>query len=980
MRHGRAIARAATFATVLAFAFVLPVLASAATAAFDLDLRTADGVRVAALAGSVNARGIGVAQLVPLSGASGVGMVRDETALASRQADGSILVRGGLGTRIVVHVDPAAMQAEATGRLALDLHAARAVDVTGAGVATDRPYAPRKGDTVIAVGYPKGPIRIAMARRYRVVRYSQTEWSRTALLAHPRRIGTVAGVLVAPNVNLARLRHLDIVRALYNTGRWTAVSGSPTAFDRHMYVLAHAHVGRGGVILRHPGGLPGQGSKTFLQIREPRVARIRVASARRGPDQLPKSEIMAAVQRGIDHLADAIAARENPTGMPMRSARRGSGPSTRQGASCPLPGKNKTSPATVCTTSSTSAVYSVPIDQEFQVILSTPNALTAYGLQWVCGTTNTSVVAFSSPCPTTAPLTQKMSVDFTPIYAVTLVPGGGSAVAKQIVTETSDALFNAVSAVGGPLAQGTYNNALNVVTPTTWGAANYATPCGSTFSLCQFPAAGTIQESALQLAMAYHSIVADCTGCYGTGGTHPSVEIEQNEQYSSPTQSQSQLSGSTSSGTNWDTSLASSSTFSLSANLGFFGGEDMGGIGGGYSSSTTTTQSNGGQFTTSVGTTYSNWQTNPVYGTGPTSSSAQATYTTFSGSIPNASGTAAAAASSLNYPAGINQGNAGYIPTAAQYGGNGSAPNCSGNNLASCNAGPAITTWGSGENVTGFYQGAVAGFSVKVNEPAGQSGLLGIGTVSPWVSDAFYLVDQWNMPDVAAGNDWTGTTNSSFTGFGAGLLAFTEIQVLGQDTIAAATTVGSPGSVTQTNPSQGGGIGAGVTLYYNAQGQVTSGGAGAAYSTLGLDLCAPPVLTAEMWTSGCDKDPSYTGANSLPATVPGANPSITLGSLLPTGQAPAVQTVNNDPRQVAQLGSTLYCNPGTWSGDPTFSYSWTVFTNTDVWAPVPGAPQTNSFTPTAPGTYLCEVTATNAAAPKGVGSPTGSVMIIGAAK
>jgi hypothetical protein len=972
VRRGRSTVRAVVAAAALALTLAAPALASARTAAFDLDLRTADGVRVASLAGSVNARGIGYAQLVPLSGAPRIGMVRDETAMATRQADGSLLIRGGLGTRLVVRADVARGTAEASGRLALDLRAARTVDVTGTGIATDRPYTPRKGDIVIAVGYPKGPIRIAMARRYRIVRYTAKQWSRTALLANPQRIRSVAGVLVGPSVGVERLRHLDIVRALYNAGRWTAVSGSPAAFDRHMYLLAHAHVGSGGVILRHPGGRPGQASRTFLQIREPRVARIRVGSARRGRDTLPKTEIKAAVNRGIDHLTEALAARENPTGIPARAARSDGDAATRQSQTCPTP--TPTMPATVCATGPDPAVYSVPIDQMFQVILTTPNALTAYGLQWTCGSTNSYLVAIAGPCPGST-LTQAMSIEFTPVYAVTLVPGGGSTTPQQIVTETSNAEFNAVAAIGDSPAQGVYNTALDVVTPTTWGAATYTTSCGDSITLCSYPAAQTIQESGLQLAMAYHSVVTDCPGCYGTGGTDVGVQMVQNVQNSAPIQDQAQLSGSVTTGTNWQTSVATSSSFDVSANLGFFGGEDMGGIGGGYSSSTTTTNSQGGSVQASVGTTYSNWETNPVYGEGPTSSSAQATYTTFSNTIPNASGTAASAASSLQYPAGINGANAGYIPTPSQYGGNGSAPNCAGN-LSTCNAGPTIAAWGSGENVANFVQGAVAAFTVDVNAP----NQVAIGSVSPWVSDSFYLVDQWNMSDVASGSVWAGTTNSSFSGFGPGLQAFTQLQVLGQDQIAAATTVGPPSTLSNPNPPQGASIGAGVTTYYNAQGQVIDESSTATYTTVGLDLCAPPVLTAEMWTAGCDQDPSYTGPNSQPATVAGANPSITLGSLLPTGQAPAVQTVNGEPRQIAQLGATLYCNPGTWSGDPAFSYAWTVFTNTKVWAPVPGGPSTNAFKPTAPGTYLCEVTATNSAAPNGIGAPTGSVTVIGPAK
>lgn len=944
--------RIITVLAIGAAALCLPSLAAAATGAFDVDLRTASGTRVAAVAGSVNARGTGYAQIVPLSGAPSVGMVRDETAMATRQADGSVLIRGGLGTRIVIRLRADAGTADATGRLALALHGVRSVDVSGTGVATDRPYVPRKGDVVIAIGYPKGPIRTAMARRYRVVRYAPSMWSRTALLAHPNRIGTVAGVLVGPSVTAARLRHIDIVRALYNAGRWAAVSSSPAAFDRHMYVLAHAHLGRGGVILRHPGGLPGQASRTFLQIREPRTARIRVGAGRIGRDRLPKSEIIAAARRGTDHLVDALAARENATGIPAAKARRAGSPSVRQASSCPPP--TGSSPATVCATQSNGAYYAVPINQHFEIVLTTSNALVANGLQWQCSSTESGTAFFTGACPAQT-VTQAMSIDFNPVYNVALNPNGGTAVPNQIVTETSDAEFNAVAAIGGPLAAGTYNNANDVVAPLSWDVPMYyGSGEGCRFG-CYMPAASSLQQSGLQLALAYHSVVTDCTQCSGTAGTGATVEMDENTAISSPQQQQAQLSGNYSDGSNWSTSIAASSGFSLEPNLGFFGGESTGGIGGGYSSDTTTTNTVGGDIEQSVGFSLSNWVTNPVYGEGPTSTSAQATYTMSSYTIPNAGGTAAYAASSLQYPTAINSSNGGYVNTPAQYGGNGPAPNCAGNAAACVNASP-ISAWGSSENVVNFTQGAVASFDVTVDSPTSQ---LGIGSVSPWVNDTFYVVDQWNVQ----GNN----SYSSIGGQGPGIMSFTQLQFLGQDTLTAATMAGSA-SATPTNDPNGMSVGGGITVYYNAQGQVVDP-PNAPYSTVGLDLCAPPVLTAEMWSAGCDQDASLAGADNPPATVAGANPTITVN-----GRAPTVQTVNNAPQQVAPLGSTLTCNPGTWSGDPTLSYTWEAYAATGVWIPVKG--QTGqTFTPSAAGTYTCDVTAVNAAAPMGIQALSASVQM-----
>ncbi|MGI9186302.1 MAG: hypothetical protein ACR2J9_02080 [Gaiellales bacterium] len=958
----------------------VPTVASAASAVFDLDLRTSDGVRVASVAGSVNARGTGFADLVPLSGAPPVGMRRDEAAVATREADGSILVRGGLGTRIRIRIDSANGTASASGSLALDLRAARVVAVSGAGVSTDRPYTPRKGDVVLAIGYPSGPIRIALARRYRVVRYSAAKWSRTALLAHPKRLASVAGVLIGPSVSANRLRHLDLIRALYNAGRWTATSTTPLAFDRHMYVVSHAHVGRGGVILRHPGGTPGRVSRTYMQIREPRIARVRIGSARVGRDTVPRSMVSAAVRSGIDRLTEEITARETPTGEPQGASRRAGAPATRQ-ATCPTPGPS--SPATVCATGTAPAFYTVPITQDFQVVLSAPNALAAYGIKWGCNQNESGNAYFTGACPGRTN-TQTIEVEYQPVYTVSLLPGGGSTNTTQLVTETSTTTIDSVASIAqqpssacpagaqpspGPthLAQGVYNQVTDTVCPTTWSNANYFTSGEGCRFGCYVPALNSApQESALLFTVGYHSIVLACTGYPGApsgncANTMPSspVSVIESGANSAPTQQVIQVQANYTTGTNWETSQTSSSSWDVSTNLGFFGGEPMGGVGGGYSSGTSTTNSVGGNVQSSVSYTVSNWQTNPTF-SNPVNfpQNGQWTYVTSSINVPNAQGDTASAASSVGYQAATSETNSGYVPTPALFGGSGPAPVCASSQRSACDQVAQTAGWGSGENLNGYVQGSTASFGIKAEDG------LAVGTASPAIVDNFYFADQWNLVG--------GQPYSSFDGYGPGLVAFSELQIQNQSDIFGGS-LDTSGTAQPVTPSYVGGAGnvGGTTTYYNAQGQVSDGPQAGGYQTIGLDLCAPPVLTSEMWTSGCDTDPMLVGAGSPPATVAGANPTILVNG------APA--TLDNGQPSFFMPG-TLTCEPGTWSGDPTFAYSWQVWLpTTSIWAPVTKANGTVSqngqaFTPKTPGGYTCDVTATNAAAPSGVSAQSASIL------
>jgi len=861
---------------------------------------------------------------VPLAKAGAIGMRRPETVRLLRLADGSLQVGGGLGTAIRIRLDDG-RGAQASGRLSVALAAARTVSVRGTGVASRQPYRPRRGHVVVVVGRPSGALKVALERRYRLVRYRADRWSRSALLANPARLDGLAGFLIGPDVRLSRLRNVDALRSFYNSGRWVGVTGSPRALDPHMYVVAHAHLGKGGVLVRHPTSALGQASRNFLQIREPRIARVRVGQARMGRDTLPKATIMEAIRQGTGRVQRALLQGERASGSRV----------TAIGAAG--------TPATVNPSIQGLAWYSVPISQTIMVTVSTLSAPWQTLQGWQCSAPPDETGLFFAP-PTCPPQTQTQTValDFSPVYTVSLATSPDET-QTQTVAELNAVTVSAGGAAAPQLAAGQYSTETDVVLPQQWPNPTlaYYDPAGAFTSAA---AATSIQESGLLFAMGYHSVMLECSSkCRPTTGSSP-PQMSNVAAQSTPSQQVTQVGEDWSSGSGWETSTSSTSGWDVSGNLGFFGSDPTAGLEGGYNSSVTTENSTSGNLSSSISYTLSNWTSNGVQGMGQSPGTLQGTYTSFSQQIPNAGGAAASAASSYDFtpflPTTATQlaGSAnGLIAVPSGYGGNGPGPLCTWQN---CLQGAAPAAWGSGMNVVDFQQG-----STTVGQlGAGPPGTLVVGSADTAVVDSFFFVDQWQ---------WNGWPSSIYsTTLGPGIAAFAQILVLDQtDVMAAGTPYSPPTSVaaqrTTTTP-----VGA-TTTYYNQQGQVQNGEAGSTYKTVGLDLCAPPVLTDELWTAGCDTDPSLTGSSTPPATVAGDGPSITVN-----GSVPAV----SNGQQVAPAGSALQCQTGQWSGSPAYTYQWQQWAAQEqVWVPISGQTSPTFQTPgSGSGYYLCQVTATDA--------------------
>ena len=933
------------------------------------------GQRIATVDGSVGTNGRGYASIIPLSGAKGAGMVRGEAAQVLRRPDGSLVVAGGLGTRLYLAVNEHRATSAGWGRLALALHARHTVLVAASGVAWSAPYRPNRGQRVIVVGTSTGAVRTALSKRYQLVRYSPATYSRAALMRNPALYRTVAGVLLGQGVTAAQMNSLDLPRSFYNSGRWVATSGNPTALDQHMYVVAHAHLGRAGVIMRRATPRPGGTSNQFLQIREPHIVHVRVGHARTLAAKPDSATMIAAQRMSQQHLATALA-RDEQAGQGTSAAHE-----QQSGGSA--------APPTVSTSAGTAAMR-VGVDQDLFVEVSAPSWV-AVVASWLNGNpvgTPGAVQCSSSPTQGTAnpnatlnflPLSgtcpgsngqidigqQLVNLDYNNQYVVSLLPGAGQGAAQQQVTEVSSLIASAAGN-SGAMAAGSYQIGQGLVQPATWGTlqwyndggtCNADTGCPPNFfqSVYSLP-----QESGLTLSQANHIIAMACTACTGTVGGTASLSF--NPTNSSPLTVPNQVTTSGTVSSSWQNSATSSSGWSVTGNLGFFGTTPMGGVGGGYNSGTSSTTTTAGDVSVSTGYTYSNWANTPSYQNPIGSYPASALYETYSQNIPNipANSIAGPAVQSVQFPAPALTNTGGIIPLASNYGQNNPGPTCLQNANGSpqymCGAALLAGVWGSQWNALGYQQGSVSSFNVTASGGGNTAQPLAIGDVTPSTADSFTLSDQWTN------NGFCECTSQAYVGGLQGSsdippvgVLFTELQVLDMDQVTAAQggTSSTPQAGTTSGSVQsntGSGIAGSLTTYYGANGQVLSGvGSGSQkviYSTLGLDLCAPPVLTSSMWVGGCNKAPGLSGP---PATAAGAGPKITS----PT-------TGSTSGQATSTLGSALTCKPGTWSGRPTFSYQWQQWNATySVWAPIAGA-TSSGYTPTTPGYVLCSVTAKNA--------------------
>ena len=547
-----------------------------------------------------------------------------------------------------------------------------------------------------------------------------------------------------------------------------------------------------------------------------------------------------------------------------------------------------------------------------------------------------------SPALQPSTVSQAVGVTYNSIYTVSLAQST-TEVTTQAITETNSAQFNALATPSTPMGKGTYS--------TGTGLASAGT------SFIGAP------ETGLGLALAYHSLAVSCSACKGTSGGTVTPAFSSGS--SSPTQQVTQVQASTSTGTstsvdtgtNWSTSNSNESSWNVSGNLGFFGGTPTGGVSGGYGQSNTTTNTSGGSTDVSQGTnlssssnfTTSNWVTTPDQGQN------QAAYTTYSTTVSGAAGDAANAAYSLPFPSSLlgTGVNTGFISTPSQYGGNGPGPTCT--TVTAC--GPVMLSpkpTGSNENLTGFTQGSTSFFQLDT-----ANNQLAMGSASPWVNDTFYLLDQ-GTPG--------GGSNIFQTGSNIG--TYIEMQILGQSQVSVSQPAldGKTASLTETSSGSSGA--AGITTYYNAQGQMVNSASGATYQTTGLDLCAPPVLTPALWDAGCDNDPNFSGP---PAVYQAAPPTITT-----TSTTNPMQHSSGGQAEVPSPAPALTCNPGSWSGTPTFTYQWMQWSTAfDNWQNISGATST-TYTPPASlassAYFTCNVTGTNSMG--SVVEPAASVEVI----
>ena len=411
-------------------------------------------------------------------------------------------------------------------------------------------------------------------------------------------------------------------------------------------------------------------------------------------------------------------------------------------------------------------------------------------------------------------------------------------------------------------------------------------------------------------------------------------------------------------------------------------------LNGGYSSSNTSSTSTGGSVSSSVSFTLANWTTSPYQSTPTAGGSPLMQYQTYSSMIPGASGTAAPAAVGVAYPTLGSGNSSGMISTPSQMGGqNGPGPMCQSPNppptqsamgnswmspstiatwgydsSKSCAFNPALTPvgkwqspfgYGSQMNVNGYNGGSVTSFNVWGTGGQGGNNGLAVGSISPNVVDNLQFVDQASLC-LETGNggcNWQGAAAE-----------WTQLQIQNQETvqIASNSAGGTSNCTGNTNCDNGSGIGSGITTYYNSEGQVESQASSGGYQTTGLDLCAPPVLTQQLWEEGCMNDPSLNSENP-PANSVGTMPTVSgtyNGSAFATspGQSTEPQMTFVSP------GTPLTCSHGSWSGSPTgYTYKWQQWNPTFAsWQAIAGA---TGPTFTAPGTtgvvVLCTVTATN---------------------
>jgi aspartyl-tRNA(Asn)/glutamyl-tRNA(Gln) amidotransferase subunit C len=126
-------------------------------------------------------------------------------------------------------------------------------------------------------------------------------YSRKALMANPSRYAKIAGLLIGPDVTAKQLNTLDLARSLHNEGRLVATAGNPKVLDRHMFSVAHMHLGKRGVILRREAVPLGRMVHAYPQIREAIITHSKVGGAKRLSEaaSFPKARRTAAANAAL---------------------------------------------------------------------------------------------------------------------------------------------------------------------------------------------------------------------------------------------------------------------------------------------------------------------------------------------------------------------------------------------------------------------------------------------------------------------------------------------------------------------------------------------------------------------------------------------------------------------------------------------------------------------------------------------------------
>ena len=471
----------------------------------------AEGRTLASIAGSVGASGRGTAMLAPSGYASRAGYARGEEALLIRRRDGSILVLGGLGTKLTLAVSGRSFSA--TGFVATKIRARRTIPVEAQGLVLNRRARPARGQSVLVFGSPKGPIFDALRKRYRLVKFDTSRHSRAALLANPDAYGRVAGIVTDSSLRASDTDTVSELRALFNSGRWVAASPRAATLSKVMYPVVYAHFrGTQGALVRSADTGNGTRARKHLVVLEPRVHWVRTKYAqqvlKRGtPPPNAMKSVRASATPG---LARSVARGEL---LGVRATKKSSKNELQQSTGVSTgAGTGSCNGTTTSGTAPAPAVYEICVNVLNSVVTSVPTLLNPWGFSgtsgsclpnlgpdswcstpssycntsgggwtqgsgWNCGSDYGTLfwgvnMGACSSCgwmvlldpgyPQT--ITQTSTVQFERVYSVSLAATGTGGF-QQWVTETDGSVVGAVASAGSSQVQAVTGSTMPQVAP-----------------------------------------------------------------------------------------------------------------------------------------------------------------------------------------------------------------------------------------------------------------------------------------------------------------------------------------------------------------------------------------------------------------------------------------------------------------------------------------------------------------------------------